>query len=291
MDAANPESSFASGRPISRRHLFAVGGATVGIAAFLAACANDEDPAPGRVGEAPEPTDPPRVTLTDAVFLRTLQSLEHTIVDVYAELASLDGIDDATSALLSRFTDDHVANATALTDLITEAGGEPYECANPWLMDRQLQPALDNVVGKPAAGSTAAIAPTDDANRDTLAMLNGLETLAQATYQQMVEKLSTPARRAAVIQFGAQAARHAAVAAIVAGGDEQRFVSPVLLGDEVTADENGFTPVFAIPSRFGQLVPIEVTVGALNDLDQRFTAQFETPADNAYVYEGQACPA
>ncbi len=58
----------------------------------------------------------------------------------------------------------------------------------------QFQPALDHIVGEPGGGRRRGQIdrPTDDTNRDTLAMVNGLETLASATYQQMVEKLSTP---------------------------------------------------------------------------------------------------
>ncbi len=276
------------GEPMSRRRLFQVGGATVGLAAFLAACGKSEPPAAGRVGNAAVTSTLPKVEITDAVYLRTMNSLEHSLVDVYAVLAGLDGLGEDTTAALAWFSDDHTANAAALAQLTSENGGEPYECANTWLMDRAFQPALDNIVGKAEDGDTPAIAPTDDGNRDTLAMINGLETLASATYQQMVEKLSAPSLRAAIIPFGGQAARHAAVIAIVAGGDEDRFVSPVLLGEELPADDE-FPAAYAIPTRFGQLVPIEVVIGAKNDLGLRYKATFETPADNAYAYTDQVC--
>lgn len=273
-------------QPISRRRLFELGGATVGLAAFLAACGKSEEPAAGRVGNAPVATDPPPVVVDDIVYLRTMTSLEHSLIDVYAVLAGLGGLAEQTTTALTRFTADHTANAAALAQL-TDAGGEPYSCSNSWLMERAFQPALDNIVGKAAEGSTPAIPPTDDANRDTLAMINGLETLASATYQHMVAKLSMASRRAAIIPFGAQAARHSAVAAIIAGGDEDRFVSPVLLGAEAEVEE--FPIAYAIASRFGQLTAIEVVIGTTNDLQLRYNAAFETPADNAYIYTGEVC--
>jgi hypothetical protein len=276
--ADDPPTPAANGvRPapvMSRRHLFELGGATVGLAGLLAACSEAAEPAAGRVGNAPVPTDLPRVETNDAVFL----------------LAGLDGLGEQTAAMLTRFTDDHTATADALATLTTETGGEPYACANDWLDDRQIEPALDHLVGRPAEGGDAEVAPTDDADRDALALINGLETLAAATYQGLVEKLSTPGLRAAVIPFGAASARRAAAIAVVAAGDEDRFVSPALVGGDVVADDQGFLPAYAIPSRFGQLTPIEVAIGALDSLQLRYTATFETPADNAYRYADLACP-
>jgi hypothetical protein len=296
------------GQPFSRRRLFEFGGATVGLATLLAACGKDTEAEPGRVGNAPIPTDPPDLDVNDVVYLRTMQSLEQSIVDVYGVLSGLAGLGEGTVTALARFTEDHTAAVEALGQLVSDNGGEPFACANTWLMERAFQPALDHIVGKAApedaaeasdstdAGATTeaddgSIAPTDDADRDTLAMVNGLETLATSTYQQMVEKLTTPVLRASVIPFAASAARRSAVAAIIAGGEEDRFVSPVLFGEDLTADADGFTPSYAIPSRFGRLTPIDVLIGAKNDLGLRYTATFETPADNAYAYAELSCEA
>lgn len=274
---------------ISRRRLLEAGGATAGIAAFLAACSSAEPPAAGRVGNAPVPTDLPTVELNDVVHLRTMSSLEYSIIEAYGVLSGLDGLGDETAAALDRFSADHTAVAETLSGLTVDEGGEPFECANDWMMDRQIQPALDRIVGAPAAGANAEISPTDDVERDTLAVVNGLETLATATYQVMVENLSTPALRGAVIVFGAGSARRAASIAIVAGGDESRFVSPSVIGDEAVPDADGFIPAYAIPSRFGQLTPINVVLGPQDDLGLRYTATFETPADNAFRYDGDTC--
>jgi len=274
---------------MSRRRLFEVGGATAGIAAFLAACSSTDPPAAGRVGNAPVPTDLPTAELNDVVYLRTMSSLEYSIIGAYGVLAGLDGVGDETAAAIDRFTTDHKAVAERLAELIMEEGGESYECTNDWIVDRQIRPALDRITGVVGDGTDAEIPPTDDVDRDTVAVVNALETLATATYQTMIERLSTPALRGAVVQVAAGAARRAAAIAIIAGGDEDRFVSPAVVGEEPAPDADGFVAAYAIPSRFGQLTPILVVIGLPDDLGLRYTARFETPADNAYRYEGESC--
>ena len=69
-------------------------------------------------------------------------------------------------------------------------------------------------------------------------------------------------------------------------------MSPAITeGEEVEADNEGFLPHFAITSRFGQLTPVTLQVGARDDVGQRFTITLETPAENSYAYEGETCPA
>ena len=92
---------------LSRRRLFELSAASVGVTALLAACGSDEAPAPGRVGNAPDVTELPDEEVNDVVYLRTLTSLEYSIAEVYTTLADLDGVDDGVVELLGRFTDDH----------------------------------------------------------------------------------------------------------------------------------------------------------------------------------------
>ena len=56
-----------------------------------------------------------------------------------AEQVSLDG-DDAS--LLERLIEDHRAAVAATAELTTAAGGEPYECANSWYIERVVTPML-----------------------------------------------------------------------------------------------------------------------------------------------------
>ena len=304
---------------LSRRRLFEIGASSVAVAVVLAACGDDEEAAPGRVGNAPDITDLPDEEVNDVVYLRTLTSLEYSILAVYDELAALEGLDEETASLLARLTDDHVATADAFAELTTAAGGEPYECANTWLMDRTLQPVLDHIIGgtvdatasggsvdvTEATGGTVegtqavegtvaetVIPPTDDPTRDTLATADALETVGAATAQLYVERLGDPALRAEVIRAATAASRRAAVTALRANPPPDGYVSPALTtGEEVGTNEEGFTPQFAVPARFGQLTPVALQVGAADENGQRFTINVETPAENAYAYESMTCPA
>jgi hypothetical protein len=276
--------------PLSRRRLFELGVSSVAVAVVLSACGDDEVPAPGRVGNAPDLTEPPEAEVNDVVYLRTLTSLEYSILAVYGELAALDGVDEDTGALLARLTDDHQAAADAFAELTTGAGGEPYECANAWLMDRTLQPVVDHIVG--GTVDDTEIPPTDDPTRDSLGTADALETMAAATAQLYTERLRDPTLRAEVIRAGTAASRRAAVTALRANPPPAGYVSTALTtGEEVGTDEEGFMPQFAVPARFGQLTPVALQVGAADENGQRFTANIETPAENAYVYEGMTCPA
>jgi hypothetical protein len=279
----------AHGPQLSRRQLFELGAGSIGIAAFLAACGDEEAQAPGRVGNAPEITDPPEGEVDDVVLLRTLTSLDHAIVAVYDELLDIEGLDEGTAELLGRFSEDHLGEAASLADLTTEAGGEPYECANPWLMDRTFQPVVDHIVGSTAEGNE--IPPSDDPNRDALSTAIALESVSAATAQQYVERLVDPALRGAVVASGTEASRRAATAALRSNPPPDGYVSPALTeGAEIAADEQGFIPSYAISSTFGQITATPLVVGAVDEVGQRLSVNIDTPAENAYIYEGMSCP-
>ncbi len=98
--------------------------------------------------------------------------------------------------------------------------------------------------------------------------------------------------RVEVITAGTSASRRAATSALRANPPPDGYVSPALTeGEDVQPDEEGLLPQFAIPSRFGQLTPVTLVVGADDDAGQRYTASIETPAENSYVYAGETCPA
>jgi hypothetical protein len=273
---------------LNRRQLFGLGASSLGIAALLAACGGDEPPEPGRVGFAPDATDLPEGEVDDAVLLRTLTSLDYSIVEVYTALAAIDGLDDGTVELLERLIEDHTASAEHLASLTSDAGGESYECANTWLMGRTLQPLIDHIVG--STNGEVEIPPSDDADRDSLSSAVALETMAAATAQQYLERLVDPALRTEVIRVAAEASRRAATAALRSNPPPAGYVSPTLTeGAEIQPDEEGFMPWFAIASRFGQLTPVELVVGAADEVGQRFSVTLETPAENAFVYADQTC--
>ena len=118
--------------------------------------------------------------------------------------------------------------------------------------------------------------------RDSLVFVNGLESMVGAMYQQLVERLTERELRAEVMVLGAEAARHAAAVAIMVTGAPEAYVSPqVCSARRRTPTRTGVTPIYAIPTLFGSLAPIPITVGAPNETGTRFSTILETPADNS----------
>jgi hypothetical protein len=111
-----------------------------------------------------------------------------------------------------------------------------------------------------------------------------------ATYQQFVERLTTPELRQEVIGYGAEEVRHAAAIAILRDGAPGAYVSPLVFGEEIDAAD-GVMPLYAVTGHFGSVGPTEMTLGPPNDSGTRFATALQTPADNSYVYEGETCEA
>ncbi len=128
------------GSRVGRRQLLQTGGLTVTLGALVAACGESAEGEPGRVGYAPPATPLPTVELTDVVFLRTATSIEYTLIDVYGTIIESGALDAADQEMVERLIDDHRAAAETTSELTREAGGEPYECANAWYMERTIDP-------------------------------------------------------------------------------------------------------------------------------------------------------
>jgi Ferritin-like domain len=270
---------------LTRRRLLQAGGLAASVGVLLAACGKDEEAEPGRVGYAPPATPLPTVEKNDAVWLRTAMSLEYTTLEVYRRTTELGALDTSAQELIDRFTEDHTEHADVLAGLTEQAGGEPYECANAWYMERTVEPIFTQITGDESQG----IAASDDAARDLLALANAWESLIGAMYQQMCEVLAAPELRGDVMAIGVQEARHAAAVAMTATGVPEGYVSPVLFGEDLTPDETGLFKAYAIPSRFGSLAAIELVIGARSEAGTRETFTLETPADNSLIYEGMTC--
>jgi hypothetical protein len=138
----------------TRRDAIKIGGLTVSLGALIAACGADRtgDDAPGRVGNAPVPTDLPDYPVDDAVLLRTASSLEYTAIAVYEAALGIDGaIPAAVVPVVERLIENHQMVADEMVALTESAGGTGWTCANPWLMERLVAPTveliLSNVVG------------------------------------------------------------------------------------------------------------------------------------------------
>ncbi len=271
---------------VGRRQLLVSGGTALSLGAVLAACGGSSGAEePGRVGYAPVPSALPNETVDDAVLLRTAQSIEKTIVDVYGTITDSGALTGASADLLARLVEAHTEAAAQVGELVTQAGGEPYDCVNNWYMERVIPPIFQNIDGDEAAD----IPPSDDPARDMLSVMDAMESMSASMYQSYVERLSVPELRAEVMLLAARAARHSAAVAIESTGAPDAYISPAVRGEEVLPDESGLIPLFAIPTQFGTLSPYSLVIGAASSAGTRFTVSIETPADNSYVYNGQTC--
>lgn len=140
--------------PTTRRNAFKIGGLAVTLGALTAACGENRggSDALGRIGNATEVEAPENYAVDDAVLLRTASSLEYTAIAVYRTTLDLDGAVPAEFVpIVERFIEDHQTIADEMVALTVLAGGVPWECANPWYMERLVEPTLasilSNVVG------------------------------------------------------------------------------------------------------------------------------------------------
>lgn len=315
MNAQHPDAqhnpSSDSRQPFSRRRLFEFGGAAAAMAAILAACGKDDGGAPGRVGLAPTTTVLPDEAVDDAVLLRTLQSLEYSTLTIYERLTAEAGLEGAAAAALERFTADHTAAAAEYDNLLGTVGGSPFACPNPWYEARFFDPALDNIFG--ATNPDGDIPVSEDIPRDALTLIWALESLATSSSLHFIPQLSTPELRTAVIGLGANASRRAATASLLRNPAPVGYLSPELIqadGGELPETEDtspattqadgpvDTTPVaapivlpYVVSTRFAQLTAVNIEIGAVNELGLRYKSAFETPADNAFVYNSLTCTA
>jgi len=262
-----------------RRTLLRRGGLTLGLGAFLSACAADfgGDTAPGRVGLVESETMLPEGTVNDVVYLRTMQSLEHSVVELLSALIAGGHFTAAQQSYIDRFIADHVAASEALGQHIADAGGEPYACENTWVRSRFIDPVL------------TAVASSDDASRDARSSAHAFETMLAHSYQHLVGIASAPAIRHGLMSLGASAARRSALLAAQSSASEFGYFGPEINGEAVETDAEGFPIGYALPAVFGQVGQIPLVVGAVDDEGARYSTSLQTPAENTFVYEYMSC--
>ena len=257
--------------PLNRRDLLRNGGIALSLGAVLAACGSDRSGPtnPGKIGVEVLPEEESLdTTVDDAVILRTLQSLEHTTIAMHTILAgSLSG--DALD-LATRLIADHERHAAEVGELVSQVGGTPYDCPNPFLMERVVTP-LSN-----------ALAGSDDATRDALEIANGFEAIVAASYQAMVERLSDGSLRPATMTIGNESARQSSAIALATNPEA---ITPELGSPE----ESEFPTFYAVPAPFGQLTGITLVVGEADEEGARTSVTLQTPAENTFVYAGLSC--
>lgn len=259
--------------PVSRREALRIGALTVSVAALVAACGDDRsgDTSPGRVGNSPPITDPPDYDVDDAVLLRTASSLENTAVQVYGSALDLEGIDAPTKALIEELISNHQGVADKMAALTVEEGGVPWECTNPWLDNRLIEPLIEAVVA------------SDNPTRDMLNTAVALENLAASTHQILAVNLTSPDAKTATLEAAILASRQSAAIVVAVRGPDG-YISPAVAGDGVPTDPDGVPYKFAIESRFGSVAQAELIVGAPDENGVRETFLLQTPAANSYVY-------
>jgi len=259
---------------ITRRHLLQAGG-LVSLGALVAACGSNGSDNPGRLGVAPPPATLPDADVDDLALIRTAQSLEHTAVVMHQAIVDTGALTGDETPLVERMIADHTAHGEMLGSLATEMGGEAFACANPFLIDRVINPIVDQ------------FAESDDPHRDVMLAAQAIESWLGASHQSLISRLTQGELRRSVGQIGCVEHRYATVLARLINPDET--FSPSFFGEPVERDGEGFWTPYAIPSTYGRLSGTDLVVGAPNEEGGRFSIQLQTPAANTIVYDYQSC--
>ena len=305
----------------NRRQFLRVGGLTVTTGALLVACGDQGgDTGVPRVGTVPPTTARPKPPVTDATLLRTATSLEYNAMYVYDAVAALGVLDADQAAIAARFRSDHDEHAAATAALSVDLGAESFLCPNPRLQSVYIEPALRLILGSKGAADALGIdegdveiEPSDTPVEDILVLADALESLAAATYQAIVVMLNDVSLRAEAIRIGAQEAQHAGLlgalinptaliavdgVAVPEATSPSTTVAPAVglpttvASPDVTeapAPTAAALPIYAVPSTFGLLAPIQIQLGKPNEAAIRTTLILETPSLNSLAYEYMTC--
>lgn len=306
------DSAAQSAGQLDRRSLFRVGGLTVTLAALAAACSENKPTNLGRVGDAPTTTKAPDATVDDPTLLRTASSVAQSLIALYGTLtAGGDLVSGDVATILKRFSDDHATAAADLEKATTAAGGTAWSCSNPRLDSTVIEPVIQRITkGVAATRDAKEVPPSDDPKRDVLQLIQALESMSSAMYQQMVETLTDPALREMSITNGVLAARRGALIATISNPERPGgYIGAAAAAPEAASAESTTTtaqdiaapstqaeadgapaatpipPVSAIPARFGQLGAQTIVVGAGDENGVRMKLMVETPSLNTYVYD------
>lgn len=195
---ADADKRAALGLP-DRRSFFLVGGAAVAASTVLVSCSNKRKFI--QTGSTPSTaaattTTAPGSQEMDVTLLRTAQSIEVLAIETYK--AMLDGgiVKDALiTDAFKLFQSQHRDHQQAVSKLVTLAGGEPYDQANPYLKAQTVDPAVN-----------ALTDPTS-----VLKLAVEIENLAAQTYTLAGGVLTRPALRQSAMAIGPSEARHMSV--------------------------------------------------------------------------------
>ena len=194
----------------SRRSFLTVGGAAVLGSAVLVGCGKSSKKTLAVSGTSvPEPssttTTAPGTKELDLTLLRTAQSIEVLAVQTYQQALDSNLLTTAGLAdMIKLFQSQHTDHGGLLASATRDAGGTPYDTANPFLDVEVITPAL--------------AAATDEASIVKIAVI--LENTAAQTYVQAGGVLTTGDLRAAIMSIGATEARHLSVLYGVQAGNQ-----------------------------------------------------------------------
>jgi rubrerythrin len=264
---------------LTRRELLKISGLSIAGITFLAACGAQSgvttSPNIASAGTVPPTTALGEVVITDTVLLRTAASLEYNAIDAYTKVLDgglLTGDFASLKDAIKRFRDDHIGHAAAINALVVSHGGKAHECANTRVNRLYVDPALKLIT---ADGNA-------DAARDAVTLAHALENLATQTYQGVVALLVEPSLRGSAMRVGQDEARHAVVLAQVLNPG---YASIGPTTDEVT----GKAKVASVPSAYGSLSSIQISIGAPNSEGVKQSLSLETPSLNGLVYDEISC--
>lgn len=248
---------------ISRRNLLLTGGATAAAAMVLAACGGSTGNQVTRIGEPVPATPLPDADVTDVVLLRTAQSVEKMVASILTDPRVASVASSDVAPVMAAFAAAHERHVTEIAPLVSARGATPVNTVNEKLMTSYGDTVL-SLVGESKDPADAAT------------ILLGMETLMAATYQYAVSLTTEPALRAQMMQLGAASSRRAAVAAQLINPGTSAF------GGGVDADGN--PTVATLPSAFGPLNSVQISIGPKNDVGTRTTVLMDTPSLNSLLY-------
>ncbi|MGZ4785020.1 MAG: ferritin-like domain-containing protein, partial [Acidimicrobiales bacterium] len=182
----------------SRRTFFTVGGAAVVGSAVMVGCSTAKKKQLTQTGTtettaAATTTTAPGSAETDAILLRTAQSIEALAVSTYDKaLASGLVTTPSVSQAFTLFRDQHQQHADQIASITRGVGATPYTEPNTFLDITVVTPGL-------------AAAADEDA---VLALATVLEKTAAETYTYAGGTLTTTELRSAIMTIGPTEARH-----------------------------------------------------------------------------------
>jgi hypothetical protein len=303
---------------VTRRGILRAGGITVGLMALLAACVEEAtDSKPARVGDAPTPEPLPEGVVTDGVLFRTLTSLHYSIINSHNVSKELGELTDEQTAVIDTFISAHQTAISDLEQWTTKAGSAVWTCGNP-RFDRVVVAVLrDRITGRPKQGTEEVdVKPSDNPNRDAMAMAYAMESVGAASHQSLVPLFSKPEYRgASMVEADTCARRAAALALVIDPNNRVNFtlISNANVGESAVTtvlattttaqniaqnNSGGSTPdttaevvaapqtYYAVQSQFGTLSAFQLAIGAPSSGNQ-FTLNIETPSLNSFVYDYQ----